>query len=259
MLIIICFFILHWYSSLFAQTFFQHRYAAHKSFTMNKGWEKFFFVFAYITQGSSYLSPWAYGILHRLHHAHTDTENDPHSPAYDKNLMAMMLRTKKIYSDILNKKMDVDPKFTKNVPEWRSFDLWANSTVSRLLWVAVYVLVYIIFAPYWWLYLLLPFHIIMGPLHGAIINWFAHKYGRVNFETTNTSKNLFKLDWLMFGEGYHNNHHVSPSKSNFAVKKGEFDFCHPIILILNKLTIIRLSPLRQEDSKISFPVHQNQL
>lgn len=241
MVFIICFFVAHWYLSLFSQTFFQHRYAAHKAFDMNKGWEKFFFVFAWITQGSSYLSPWAYGVMHRMHHAYADTELDPHSPAYDKNLVTMMWRTKNIYAAIMGKRIAIDPKFTKNVPEWRSFDVFANGWISRVLWIGVYVWIYILFAPYWWLFLLLPFHIVMGPLHGVIINWYAHKYGHVNFETSDTSKNLFRFDWLMFGEGYHNNHHVHPSRSNFAMGKGEFDLCYPIILVLQKFRIIRLA------------------
>lgn len=241
MLFIICFFIAHWYLSLFSQTFFLHRYAAHKAFTMSRGWEKFFFVVAYITQGSSYLSPWAYGVMHRIHHAHTDTELDPHSPTYDKSIFAMMWRTKNIYSGIFSKKMAVDPRFTRNVPEWRWFDVWGNSSVSRILWIAVYIWIYVAFAPYWWLYLLLPIHFAMGPVHGVIINWFAHKYGGVNFETDNTSKNLFKVDLLMMGEGYHNNHHVHPSRSNFAARKGEFDPCYPIVKALHKLKIIRMN------------------
>ena len=71
---ILIFFLAHWYLSLFSQTFFLHRYAAHQMFTMSKGWEKCFYVFTYITQGSSFLSPKAYGIMHRLHHAYADTE-----------------------------------------------------------------------------------------------------------------------------------------------------------------------------------------
>lgn len=240
MIVIIVFFILHWYLSLFSQTFFQHRYAAHKTFTMSKGWEKFFFVVAYITQGSSYLSPRAYGIMHRVHHAYTDTELDPHSPAYDKNLLAMMWRTKKTYSGILDGSIQVEDKFTKGVPEWNWFDKWGNSTLSRVLWIALYIWIYIVFAPSFWWFLLLPFHVVMGPLHGVIINWFAHKYGDVNFETDNTSKNLFKLDVLMFGEGYHNNHHKFPSRSNFAFKRGEFDLCYPIIKVLHKMRVIRM-------------------
>jgi stearoyl-CoA desaturase (Delta-9 desaturase) len=239
--VIVLFFVLHWYLSLFAQTFFLHRYSAHKAFTMSKGWERFFFIFCYITQGSSYLSPWAYGIMHRIHHAYTDTEDDPHSPTYDKNLMAMMWRTKKIYAGILYKQIPVDEKFTKNVPDWRWFDLWANSNLSRLLWIGVYVWFYIVFAPSLWFLLLIPVHAAMGPIHGVIINWFAHKYGDINHEQDNTSKNLFKVDWLMFGEGYHNNHHKFPSRTNFATHKGEFDFCYPIILLLSKLKVIRIA------------------
>lgn len=241
MIFILCFFVAHWYLSLFSQTFFLHRYAAHRAFNMNKGWERFFFVLTYITQGSSYLSPWAYGIMHRIHHAYTDTEDDPHSPTYDKSIFSMMWRTKKIYSDILYKRMPVDPRFTKHVPQWRTFDLMASSTISRVLWIGLYTWVYIAFAPVWWLYLLLPVHYAMGPVHGVIINWFAHKYGHVNFETDNTSKNLFKVDWLMMGEGYHNNHHVHPSRSNFASGKGEFDFCYPVIKMLHKLRVIQMA------------------
>ena len=42
---ILIFFVAHYYLSLFTQTFYLHRYAAHKMFTMNKFWEKFFFLF----------------------------------------------------------------------------------------------------------------------------------------------------------------------------------------------------------------------
>ncbi len=240
MVFIICFFILHWYLSLFSQTFFQHRYAAHKSFTMNRFWERFFFVFAYITQGSSYMSPRVYGIMHRLHHAYADTEKDPHSPAYDKNLFSMMLRTSMTYVGIMYGKIKVDERFTKNVPDWKWFDWWGNTWYSRVLWSAVYVLIYVVFAPSAWWYILILVHIAMGPVHGVIINWFAHKYGTVNFDTDNTSKNLFKLDLLMLGEAYHNNHHTFPSRSNFAFNKGEFDLCYPAIALFNKLGIIKM-------------------
>jgi stearoyl-CoA desaturase (delta-9 desaturase) len=210
---------------------------------MSKGWEKFFYVFAYITQGSSYMSPRVYGILHRMHHAYTDTEHDPHSPSYDKNLFSMMLRTSKTYVAIMYGRMQVEERFTKNVPEWGWFDRWGNTWWSRILWSAIYVWFYVVFAPNPWWYLLIPIHIAMGPVHGVVINWFAHKYGDVNYETDNTSKNLFKVDLLMFGEGYHNNHHKYPSRSNFASKRGEMDICYPIIAALHKVGIIKLNTM----------------
>src|SRR5690242_19469500 len=75
--IILAFFVLHWQLSIFAQTFFLHRYCAHRMFTMSKGWERFFYLFTYISQGSSFLVPRGYAILHRMHHAYSDTPQDP--------------------------------------------------------------------------------------------------------------------------------------------------------------------------------------
>src|ERR1044072_273714 len=136
-----------WYSSLFCQTFFQHRYAAHQAFTMNKFWERTFFIFTYITQGSSYMSPRAYAIMHRLHHAYTDTEKDPHSPSYSKNMFSMMWRTRNIYTRIFHNTEPIEERFTKNLPEWPAFDKWANSTPARMIWVIAYVAFYVIYAP----------------------------------------------------------------------------------------------------------------
>jgi stearoyl-CoA desaturase (delta-9 desaturase) len=208
---------------------------------MSKGWENFFFVYSYIVQGSSYMSPRVYGILHRMHHAYTDTALDPHSPSFDKSLLKMMWRTSYTYVMIKKNKVEVEERFSKNTPEYNWLDRWGNTWYSRILWSAAYTWFYIAFAPSAWWYLLIPVHILMGPIHGMIINWFAHKYGEVNFETDNTSKNLFKVDLLMLGEGYHNNHHKFPSRGNFAAKHGEFDPVYPIIVLFNKLKIIRLT------------------
>lgn len=242
-MIILIFIIAHWYLSLFSQTFFLHRYAAHKMFNMSNFWEKMFFVFTYMTQGSSYLSPYAYGVMHRMHHAYADTEKDPHSPKYDKNLFSMMWRTKDEYTDIFNKKNTIEEKFTKDVPQWNSFEKMAHSWISRLLWIFAYTLFYIYFAHAWWVFLFLPMHFLMGPLHGAIINWFAHKYGYRNYSVSDTSMNLLPFDFLMFGEGYHNNHHKNGTRANFGVKWYELDPAYPIIKLLDFLKIIRLKKI----------------
>lgn len=237
---VIIFFVAIWYLSLFSQTFFHHRYASHGAFTMSRFWEKFFFIFTYITQGSHYMSPRAYAIMHRMHHAYTDTEQDPHSPNFSTNLASMMWRTRNIYTGIYKGRIKVDIKFTKNLPEWTRFDKWANSTLSRALWVIAYAVFFIFFATSWWMYLLLPIIIGMGAFHGAIINWFAHKFGYRNFILKNTSENLWPADILMLGEAYHNNHHKNPSSINFGVKRREFDPVYPVILLLNKLQVIRI-------------------
>jgi stearoyl-CoA desaturase (Delta-9 desaturase) len=240
MLEILIFFVAHWYLSLFSQTFLHHRYAAHAAFKMNKFWERAFFIFAYITQGSSYLSPRAYAVMHRVHHAYTDTEKDPHSPAYDRSMIAMMKRTAEVYSGIYSGKIKVDERFQKNVPDWPALDRWGHSWASRIMWGVLYFAFYFYFATSPWLYLLLPINMLMGPVHGAIINWFAHKYGYVNFKVGNTSKNLLPFDFLMLGEGYHNNHHKYPSSVNFGLRWHEFDPVYPIIRLFNWLGIIQV-------------------
>ncbi len=239
---VILFFIALWYISLFSQTFFQHRYAAHGAFKMKKGWERFFFILAYISQGSSYMSPRAYAIMHRLHHAYTDTEKDPHSPSFSKNIFTMMWRTRNIYSDIFNDRGEaVEQRFTKNVPVWSGFDKWANSAYSRIIWVGLYVTFFVLYAKSPWLYLLLPIVITMGAFHGAVINWFAHKYGYKNYILKNTSENLFSVDFLMLGESYHNNHHKYPSAINFGKRWHEIDPIYPVIRLFAWMRIIEIS------------------
>ena len=94
---ILIFFLAHWFLSLFCQTFFLHRYSSHKMFTMNTFWDRFFYAFTIISQGASFLNPRAYAIMHRMHHAFSDTEKDPHSPHFFKDVWQMTMHTKDIY------------------------------------------------------------------------------------------------------------------------------------------------------------------
>ena len=243
-MVIIIFVLVLWYTGLFFQSFFLHRYAAHQVFTMSKTMERITFVLTWIFQGPSYLSAYGYGIMHRMHHAHTDTEKDPHSPSHDSNLFAMMWKTKTIYQDINEQRIKVDKRFTQNIPRWKNFDLIANSNFSRLLWITFYLLFFIFFVTSWWQWLLFPITFLMAPIHGAIINWFGHIYGYVNYKMKNTSKNLFRFDFLMMGEGYHNNHHKHSDSANFGVKWYEIDITFLIIKILDALGLIKLRKIK---------------
>src|SRR4029079_15949540 len=119
---VVSFFIAHWMASVFFQTFFLHRYGAHRQFTMSKGWERFFYICTYVALGSSFLNPRGYAILHRLHHANSDTPKDPHSPENHKNVFKMMWATKERYFAIAHGAEVVEPRFAKDVPEWPAID-----------------------------------------------------------------------------------------------------------------------------------------
>jgi stearoyl-CoA desaturase (delta-9 desaturase) len=84
----------------------------------------------------------------------------------------------------------------------------------------------------------------MGPVHGAIINWFAHKYGYTNFKLNNTSRNLLPVDFLMLGESYHNNHHKYASSINFGVRWFEIDPMYWVIRFFGYLRIVKLRSRR---------------
>lgn len=238
---VIVFFALHWYLSLFTQTFFNHRYSAHGMFTMSRFWEKFWFILTFIFQGSSYLSPYVYGILHRLHHTYADTPNDPHSPKYSKNLFDMMWQTKIIYNKILNNEVQFEPQYYKGVPQWDFIDKLGDTWAIRIGWGLLYAAVYYLLDAQLWMYfVLLPIQWVMGPFHGAIINWFAHKYGYRNHEVKDTSKNFLPVDFLMLGESYHNNHHYNGNSANFGEKWHELDPVYIFIRLFNGIGMIKL-------------------
>ncbi len=184
--------------------------------------------------------------MHRMHHAFADTEDDPHSPTYDETIWNMMWKTKTIYSAIANRKLDVDKRFTEGVPQWEAFDKFARSWPSRIFWGAIYTFIYFQFATEWWMWLLLPIQFLMSPIHGAIINWFAHKYGYRNFEVRDTSMNFLPVDFLMMGESYHNNHHKHGSRANFGgIRWHEIDPTYLVIRLMDKVGIINLDKSRQ--------------
>ena len=106
MLAIAVFLLGHWFLSVFCQTFFLHRYGAHSMFTMSKRWERFFHLLTFAAQGSSYLNPRAYAILHREHHAYSDTDKDPHSPHVYPNLFTMMGHTLTRYQAFSHRQID---------------------------------------------------------------------------------------------------------------------------------------------------------
>lgn len=203
-------------------------------------WERFFYLILLISQGSSFLNPRAYAILHRMHHAYSDTEKDPHSPHFFKDVFGMMIATKNMYMNYLKYKIQPEPAFQGNYPEWPLVDKIGNSWAWRIACGLFYIGFYVAFANYWWMYLLLPVHFLMGPLHGAIVNWCGHKYGYANHDNDDHSKNSLPWDFLLMGELFQNNHHKKPNSPNFATKWWEFDPTYPVMKVLHWMKIIKI-------------------
>jgi len=209
-------------------------------FKMEPFWEKFFYLVLLFSQGSSFLNPRAYAILHRMHHAYSDTEKDPHSPHFFKDVFGMMIATKNMYMNYLHFKIQPEPAFQGNYPEWPMVDRIGNSWLWRIACGLFYIGFYVMFANHWWLFILLPVHFLMGPLHGAIVNWCGHKYGYSNHDNDDHSKNSLPWDFLLMGELFQNNHHKKPNSPNFATKWWEFDPTYPVMKVLHWVRIIKI-------------------
>jgi stearoyl-CoA desaturase (delta-9 desaturase) len=242
---ILLFFVAHWTLSIFFQTFFLHRYASHRMFTMSPRWERFFHLAAWICMGPSYLVPRAYAVLHRMHHAYSDTEKDPHSPRFHKNVFAMMWNTKKVYHGFSAKTVEPDAKFAGGYPEWPALEKFSQRWPVILTFGSLYFFFYLAFATHWWMFMLLPVHWLMGPLHGAIVNWYGHRAGYRNFDSRDDSKNTLPFDFLTMGELFQNNHHRFGQSPNFAVRWFEIDPTWTVIRVLAFFKILDLGPRPQ--------------
>lgn len=244
MIAILIFFFSHWFLSLFFHTFFLHRYASHQMYTTGKKRERLFYFLTWFTQGSSFLNPRAYAILHRMHHVYSDTEKDPHSPHFFKDVWHMMIHTKDIYQAFLTGKALPEPQFTEQyLPVWPALDKLGDSLITRVVFGVAYTAFYVYFAPSAWWYLLLPIHYLMGPIQGAVVNWCGHKYGYANFNNGDHSKNSEPWGILLMGELFQNNHHKYPTSPSFAKKWFEMDPTYIIMTIMNGVGLIKLKKM----------------
>jgi fatty-acid desaturase len=136
MVIILLFFFIHWFSSLFFHTFFLHRYASHQMYFTSPFWEKTFYFLTWFFQGSSYLVPRAYAVMHRMHHAYSDTEKDPHSPHFFKDVWQMMMHTRNIYNAFVKNQIAPLEQFTKEyLPVWN----WSRFIEINLILNSIFV------------------------------------------------------------------------------------------------------------------------
>lgn len=249
-MIIAVFFVGHWLSSVFFQTFFLHRYGAHRMFTMSKRAERVFYLLTYVCQGASFLNPKGYAVLHRMHHAFSDTERDPHSPRFYSNAFSMMYATRKMYHDLAHELVQPEARFDGGYPQWRALDKIGQSWVMRVLWGALYVLFYLKFATHLWMFALLPFHFFMGPIHGAIVNWCGHKYGYRNYDQGDGSKNTLPFDFVTLGELFQNNHHKFGMSPNFAARWFEID---PTWIAIRAFAWLGILDLGEKPQSMRFP------
>ena len=189
------------------------------------------------------IDPLGWACMHRLHHTHSDTELDPHSPVHHGFWYTFILQHKSFERTII-KLIKKDPEYTKIVND---IPLDIHPLNKNGLWWLPFVMHIILgcLAGYYfnnWLIAAGWFLGICGhPLQGFLVNSFGHAVGYRNFETTDNSKNNTFVAWTVFGEGYQNNHHQFPNSPKFSIRSFEVDPGLLVTSVLDAVGIININ------------------
>lgn len=193
-----------------------HRYYTHKSFDTNKFWQR---VMLFVSIPATLGTPISWISTHRLHHAYSEKEKDPHSP-----LTLGFLRS---YFHIWNH---------INIPSRLVSDIVKNDTIKFIHTHYIKILVFYILMLYfinptvgiivYSIPAVLMFHAT------SLINALGHKWGYRNFDTDDNSRNSKITGILLGGEGLHNNHHKNPQSPNFSYTPNEFDISWHFIKLI---------------------------
>jgi stearoyl-CoA desaturase (delta-9 desaturase) len=202
-----------------------HRYFSHRSFKTSRGFQ---FLLACAGCTALQKGPLWWVIHHRLHHKHSDTPADPHSPVVGGFLHGHMgwLFTR----DLMTPDARVAHDLTK-YPEL----VW----LDRLWMVPGLVLAGACFAVGGWgglvygycLSVVLVFQVTFA------VNSIGHLIGRQRFETGEGSRNNLVLGYLAMGEGWHNNHHRAPYSARHGFAWYELDLTYQFVRFLALLRL----------------------
>ncbi len=170
------------------------------------------------------LDPKAWSVMHRMHHAHSDTPEDPHSPT-NVGLLGIGMEQLRSYEKVLRGLKGNKQKYTKHA-HGLDFQLnWLNRTGRWYLPYLAHAAVALAFAVggLWLLGLAYFFGMMSHPIQGGLVNAFGHASGGRNFDTNDNSRNNLVVALLVAGEGLQNNHHRFPKSAKFSYRSWEPD------------------------------------
>ena len=201
----------------FGMTMTYHRLLSHNSWKA-PNWFEYFGTLCgfYGLTGSSI----GWVAIHKEHHHYTDQEKDPHSPEHHGFFKVQWLSMFE----------EPNPRYVIRL---------IRDPIHMFLhkW---YFVIHIVIAVVW--YLIDPMLMVAAYLFPAMILWNAgsfintltHTFGYRNHDTDDNSTNIPILGILMWGEGWHNNHHWKPQEATFKYKWWELDIGYQFIKLLSK-------------------------
>ena len=203
-----------------------HRLLTHRGFKAPKWLEYTLSIFATMSMQDP---PDKWIATHRMHHKFVDTDKDPHSARSG-------FWWPQIGWVVWGKAQDHDEATMKKyVPDLLKDR--GHVLISRFYLVPIVLSIGIFFAIGGWTM------IVWGVFARVVVGWhttwfvnsLSHIYGKRPHDTGDLSTNNWFVAILTFGEGWHNNHHMSPTSARHGLKWYQFDMNWIAIRIFEKL------------------------
>ena len=204
-----------------------HRFYAHRSFRTNSIVEGVLLFFASMAGQGSALR-WAND--HRLHHAHVDTDLDPHS-----------IKKGFWYAHflwILEKPKPINHKVVSDLMKNRLVQFQDRYAMTLMVFTNVLVFLFVgwLLNDYVGAFFLACWTRLFALHHFTwFINSLAHTWGDKPFCQEQTAVNNYIIALLTFGEGYHNFHHTFANDYRNGIRWYHFDPTKWLIWTMNKL------------------------
>ncbi|HCA59175.1 MAG: fatty acid desaturase [Acidobacteria bacterium] len=208
------FLVLWWVSGSLGIGLGYHRLLTHRGFKVPKWLEYTLSLFGTLALQSGPLS-WV--STHRIHHAFTDQENDPHSPrhgTYWAHIGWIFRGTSQNQTEETMRRYCPD-----------MIDDNVHRVLNRFYWVPTVVVGVALLAIggvgmlFWGIFL----RTVMGWHFTWLVNSATHLWGSRRFETRDDSRNNGLVAALSWGEGWHNNHHAHPRSARHGLAWYEID------------------------------------
>ena len=225
---IICAAILYWLAGSLGIGVGWHRLLTHRGFKVPKAVEYFLALCGCLAvQGG----PVQWVTTHRIHHAHTDRDGDPHTPRDGKwwsHIGWIVLGTGQDHDQATLQRYA--PDLLK-----QPFYVWLN----RFFYVPLLILsVSLLYFGGWRVMLWGTFLRLTLAFHATwLVNSATHMWGWQRFETGEDSRNSWWVALLTFGEGWHNNHHAHPTSARHGLRWYELDLNWWGIRVLESLRL----------------------
>lgn len=225
-----------------------HRLLTHRGFKTPKWFEYFLTICGTLALQSGAIS-WV--TTHRLHHAFTETDKDPHSPIkglYWAHIGWIFRGTAQNQTEATMTRYS--PDLMKDpVHRFMNKYYWMTTVLVSILLFAIGGWTMVIWGTF--------FRTVFGWQMTWMVNSVTHTWGSRRFDSRDTSTNNGLVALVTWGEGWHNNHHTYPRSARHGLTWNEIDINWYEIKLMEKIGLVSdvyAYNIKEDQEMVSTPM-----